>query len=218
MRSLRLALIDLIRSDRRGTVLHLQNALRVLADDLELQIGAGRLLREMGQPDRAIEVHLSVLGRPSIDERLRVDALFELALDYKSSGIFDRALDSASLLEGSPRDREATGLKLDIFQRRADWSNALFECEKYLNSFNAELSNKERERLVTARFHLLIASGRSDEARRLLPGHARLSDGHPSEAKQTDLLVCRQCGYSTRAHSWQCPGCYEWDSLIRAGS
>ncbi len=67
------------------------NALEVNSETLETHIALGNLLRKRGEVDRAIRIHQNLLARPSLP-RLQVhQAHLELARDYISAGLFDRA-------------------------------------------------------------------------------------------------------------------------------
>lgn len=103
------------------------NALEVNSETLETHIALGNLLRKRGEVDRAIRIHQNLLARPSLP-RLQVhQAHLELARDYISAGLFDRAerllLD---LVKNSPEQRRASQRHLlEIFQSERDWVRAI---------------------------------------------------------------------------------------------
>lgn len=184
----------------------LLDVIRENPDDLRLQQALGTLLRDRGEPDRAIEVRLSLLARPSLPEHFRLGALMELARDYLAAGIFDRAEQSLDLLEGSPRHAEANWLKLSILQRQRLWPEALAVADQLVRESGDE------DLLRVERFHFLMEQGESEAAARLLPDHARLTT---DDSAQIGLFVCSNCGFQARRHGWQCAGCGHWDSLSR---
>ena len=200
------ALLSLVDQQPRAAVDALLAAVRENPDALELQQAVGSLFRRVGEPDRAIEVHLSLLGRQRLPAALREACLLELARDYMDAGIMDRAQDSLELLSASPK-HAATALNLlvDLMQRQRRWADALSALDRLSQCADANPP-------AALRFHLLMELNRSEEARGLLPSHPRLSSPLAPQATGGPQ-VCVQCGFQARQPSWQCPGCRSWDSL-----
>ncbi len=103
------------------------NALEVNTETLETHIALGNLLRKRGEVDRAIRIHQNLLARPSLPRAQVHQAHLELARDYISAGLFDRAerllLD---LVKDSPEQRRASQRHLlEIFQSQREWENAI---------------------------------------------------------------------------------------------
>ncbi len=200
------ALLALVDQQPRAAVDALLAAVRENPDALELQQAVGSLFRRVGEPDRAIEVHLSLLGRQRLPAALREACLLELARDYMDAGIMDRAQDSLELLSASPvHAATALNLLVDLMQRQRRWADALSALDRLSQCADARPP-------AALRFHLLMELNRPEEARSLLPSHPRLSS--PSAPESTGgPQVCVQCGFQARQPSWQCPGCRSWDSL-----
>ena len=103
------------------------NALEVNSETLETHIALGNLLRKKGEVDRAIRIHQNLLARPSLPRTQVHQAHLELARDYISAGLLDRAerllLD---LVEESPLQRHASQRHLlDIYQSEREWQQAI---------------------------------------------------------------------------------------------
>lgn len=103
------------------------DALEVNSDTLETHIALGNLLRKRGEVDRAIRIHQNLLARPSLPRPQIHQAHLELARDYISAGLFDRAerllLD---LVKDSPEQRRASRRHLlEIFQSQREWTQAV---------------------------------------------------------------------------------------------
>ncbi len=103
------------------------NALEVNSDTLETHIALGNLLRKRGEVDRAIRIHQNLLARPSLSQEHIHLAHLELARDYVSAGLLDRAerllLD---LVEEAPEQRlVARRHLLDVYQSERDWKQAI---------------------------------------------------------------------------------------------
>ncbi len=103
------------------------NALEVNSETLETHIALGNLLRKRGEVDRAIRIHQNLLARPSLPRAQVHQAHLELARDYISAGLLDRAerllLD---LVAESPAQRRASRWHLmDIYQSEREWQQAI---------------------------------------------------------------------------------------------
>ncbi len=103
------------------------NALEVNSETLETHIALGNLLRKKGEVDRAIRIHQNLLARPSLPRHQIHQAHLELARDYISAGLLDRAerllLD---LVEESAEQRNISRFHLlEIYQSERDWQNAI---------------------------------------------------------------------------------------------
>ena len=103
------------------------NALEVNSETLETHIALGNLLRKKGEVDRAIRIHQNLLARPSLPRAQVHQAHLELARDYISAGLLDRAerllLD---LVQESPEQRRSSLRHLlEIYQSEREWSRAI---------------------------------------------------------------------------------------------
>lgn len=103
------------------------NALEVNSETLETHIALGNLLRKRGEVDRAIRIHQNLLARPSLPRSQVHQAHLELARDYISAGLLDRAerllLD---LVKESPEQRRASQrYLLEIYQSEREWPQAI---------------------------------------------------------------------------------------------
>lgn len=95
-------------------------------ETLETHFALGHLFRRRGEVDRAIRVHQNLLARPNLSEAQRHQALFSLAKDYLSAGLFDRAEKLFVELRSSPTIAEPALRNLvDIYERERDWSKAI---------------------------------------------------------------------------------------------
>jgi len=103
------------------------DALEVNSETLETHIALGNLLRRRGEVDRAIRIHQNLLARPSLPRPQVHQAHLELAKDYISAGLLDRAerllLDLKE--ESSEQRRAARQHLLEIYQSERDWEQAV---------------------------------------------------------------------------------------------
>lgn len=94
-------------------------------DSVELNFALGSMFRRKGEIDRAILIHQKLLQRNDIAAEERLDAQYELALDYLKSGLLDRAEDTLKALQGGKYARKASAQLLDIYQKEKQWEKAI---------------------------------------------------------------------------------------------
>lgn len=103
------------------------NALEVNTETLETHIALGNLLRKRGEVDRAIRIHQNLLARPSLPRAQVHQAHLELARDYISAGLLDRAerLLKDLVAESSVQRRASQWHLMDIYQSEREWQQAI---------------------------------------------------------------------------------------------
>lgn len=109
-------------------------SLEVNSDTMETHLALGSLLRKRGEVDRAIRIHQNLLARPNLGEKEMEQAQLELALDYKSSGLLDRAESLFRELQNSANiELRASALAnlVDVYQEEQEWQSAI-ECAEQL--------------------------------------------------------------------------------------
>lgn len=102
--------------------------LEVNNETLETHFALGGLLRKRGEVDRAIRIHQNLLARPSLSAQQQEQAQVELALDYRKSGLLDRAEALFTELAGSSntalRVKSLENL-VQIYQEEQEWEKAI---------------------------------------------------------------------------------------------
>jgi lipopolysaccharide biosynthesis regulator YciM len=100
--------LNLVLSRRTDEALELFVQMAKVDDDtLETHFALGHLFRRRGEVERAIRVHENLLARQNLNEGQRHQALFSLAEDYLSAGLFDRAEQLFSELRGTKSSQVA---------------------------------------------------------------------------------------------------------------
>lgn len=92
----------------------------------ETHLALGNMFRRRGEVDRAIRIHESLAHKEELAQRIRSDAMLELAQDYDSAGLLDRS-------EAQFRDLISRGFHvetafrnlLQIAERAHDWKRAI---------------------------------------------------------------------------------------------
>jgi len=111
-------------------------------ETLETHFALGHLFRRRGEIERAIRVHQNLLARPNLSEAQRHQALFALAQDYLSAGLYDRAEKLFTELRGSPTSaRAALENLVEIYERESEWNKAI-EAHRALEVLTGEKSSR----------------------------------------------------------------------------
>ena len=157
--------------------------IRVLEIDeetAETQLALGNLYRRRGEVDRAIRLHQNLVARPALTEDLRLEAHLELAQDYLSAGVLDRAEDIYRDLVGAKAHRvQALRHLLDIYEQERDWEQARSTARELAKATGTELGAVISQYLCEGALKALTL-GSKDEALELLRA-AR--EAHPACAR-----------------------------------
>lgn len=115
-----------------GAVDHFISALEVNSETLETHIALGNVLRRRGEVDRAIRIHENLLARPNLATEQRHIAHLELARDYISAGLLDRAEQLlVDLVREAPEQRDTARQHLiEIYRSERDWEKAIHEARQ----------------------------------------------------------------------------------------
>ncbi|WP_373752554.1 lipopolysaccharide assembly protein LapB [Neisseria weixii] len=118
----------------------------------DLNLTLGKLYRQRGENDKAINMHQALLESPDTVNEKRERVLFELAQNYQSAGLVDRAEQIfIGLLEGDMA-REARHRLMSIYQQDRDWAKAI-EMAQLLSH------NEQTYQFEIAQFYCEIAHG-----------------------------------------------------------
>ena len=116
----------LLDGSQDGAIDAFTKALEVNSETFDTHIALGNVLRRRGEVERAIRIHQNLLARPSLPTSQLHLAHLELARDYISAGLLDRAerllLDLVT--ESGHHQRIARRHLLEIYEAQSDWSAA----------------------------------------------------------------------------------------------
>lgn len=103
------------------------SALEVNSETLETHLTVGNLMRRKGEVESAIRIHQNLLSRPSLQRVHLHKAHLELARDFISAGLLDRAERLLEdLLDEAPELRNvARRHLLEIYQDEKEWQKAI---------------------------------------------------------------------------------------------
>lgn len=119
-------------------------------DTLELYLSLGSLLRREGEFTNAINVHQHLLGDVNLGVETHLRVQFELAQDYVSSGLLDRAeilllelIDSGAI--DNIQQRKALAKLLSIYQETREWLKAIDIADRLTEKKFSKEADKWRE-------------------------------------------------------------------------
>ncbi|CAA0078228.1 Lipopolysaccharide assembly protein B [Zhongshania aliphaticivorans] len=120
--------LNYLLSEQAGAaVMTVINELPVNIETLPTHLALGNLMRSKGEVEGAIRIHQNLLSRPSLPKDKLYQVHLELARDYISAGLFDRAerllrdvVDESTLY----RSEALTHLQ-NIYQSEKDWDQAI---------------------------------------------------------------------------------------------
>ncbi len=127
-------------------------ALEINSETIETHLALGALLRRRGKVDKAITVHQALLARPGLSQEFADSTRIQLAIDYITAGLLDRAerLLHEILNEGSAAKWEALQHLITIYQTEKEWEQAIACSEQLLD--NASFKRDAEIRNSTAHY------------------------------------------------------------------
>ncbi|MFQ5771131.1 MAG: tetratricopeptide repeat protein [bacterium] len=118
--------LNLLFSGKREQALKkLKDAVTKNSRNVDAYLKIGDILREMGQIERAINVHKYLTVRSGLKMKQQEDILHSLAKDYQAANEYDKALGVLNkVLEEDKSIVWAQEMKLRLFEQKEEWDNA----------------------------------------------------------------------------------------------
>jgi len=142
------------------------SSLDVNTDTLETHLALGKLMRRQGHVDRAIRIHQNVLARPSLAVEDQHLVHLELAKDFMSAGLLDRAemLLQEVIGESTALRSMAQHYLLEIYQDESEWQQAIGIAKSLLQSKYIRSQPEEKKYMtrLISHFHCELASQSND--------------------------------------------------------
>lgn len=109
----------------------------------ESHVALGNLFRKRGEVDKAILMHESIVGNQKLSVPEHELAQLELARDFISAGLLDRAEHNLLELVDIPRRRsEAAALLVELYERERDYPEAIKVALRYLDALGRKSMNR----------------------------------------------------------------------------
>lgn len=95
-------------------------------DTVETHLTLGSIFRRRGELERAIRLHQGLLERPKLAEPHKSLAYLELARDYLTAGVLDRAeMIFLELIANSVQEVPSLQHLLELYQQGKEWNSAI---------------------------------------------------------------------------------------------
>lgn len=142
--------------------------LEVDKETFDTHLALGNLMRRKGDVEQAIRIHQNLLARPNLPPLQLQRAQLELAHDYISAGLYDRAEKILLELVQSSEELRPTALRhlVAIYQAERDWAKAIETATRLLPRRNLFLSAPEPDPELDgaiAHFHCELAQHALDK-------------------------------------------------------
>jgi lipopolysaccharide assembly protein B len=158
-------------------------------DAVEVAQVLGNLLREVGQVERAIQVHQGLLEREDLTRAERAHVLACLGMDFRKAGFLDRATHTlAEVLDMDPKNIHALVGLQKLHEEQHQWSDA-YDVQTRLSRLRKTDDSLVLGHLQAAMGQHAAAAGDAAAAerafktalsldRRVVPAHLGLADLH----------------------------------------
>ena len=176
----------LLDGSQDGAIDAFTQALEVNSETFDTHIALGNVLRRRGEVERAIRIHQNLLARPSLPTVQLHLAHLELARDYISAGLLDRAerllVDLVS--DSGHHKRVAQRHLLEIFEAQRDWLSAQSVARELLPKRSFLKPSIQNPSEVGQPVHVLLAHYCCEQT------EIALANGDLNEARgQLDLAI-----------------------------
>lgn len=116
--------------------------LEVDKETFDTHLALGTMMRRKGNVEHAIQIHQNLLARPNLPPLQLQHAQLELARDYISAGLYDRAEKILQELVQSSEELRPVCLRhlVEIYQAERDWAKAIETATRLLPRRNFFLS------------------------------------------------------------------------------
>ncbi len=100
-------------------------AVTLNSNTVETYVVLGNLFRQKGEIERAVRIRQSIIARPNLTQPVRLQALYDLGLDYRKGGLFNRAVESfQEVLNADPSHTEANRELITLYEEMREWEKA----------------------------------------------------------------------------------------------
>jgi len=114
-----------LAQDREAAIAELSKAVTDHSASPETYFALGVLFRERGEVERAVRVHQSLLVRGDVDRRMRLEAFFQLGVDFEVAGFRRRARRAfEQVLDKDPKHGPAVRKLLALYEQEGSWEQA----------------------------------------------------------------------------------------------
>lgn len=165
----------ILANERDQAIEAFTRAVQINSETIETYVALGSLFRAKGEIDRAIRIRQSILIRQNVDQATKLQALFDLAMDYKHGGFLQRAASTfEEVIRRAPKRLDAY-LELEaLYEATREWQRA-YELQKEI----CKLSQTDKQNVLA---HLRTEQAKSE----MQSGNLDNAKGHLKKALSMD--------------------------------
>ena len=139
-------------------------AVQVNSETIETYVTLGNLFRVKGEIDRAIRIRQTILLREKVDEKTKLQALFDMGMDYKQGGFLERAISTfEEVLRRAPKWVDAYKELEGLYEATHDWQRA-YELQKEIGKLSNTNNHHIMAHLKTEQAKIEMEKGNLDSA------------------------------------------------------
>jgi lipopolysaccharide biosynthesis regulator YciM len=139
-------------------------AVTLNSETVETYVVLGNLFRQKGEIERAVRIRQSIIARPQLVPAVRLQALYDLGLDYRKGGLYNRATEAfQEVLSMDASHEESLRQLVSLYEEIRDWENA-FETLKRLDKLTRSDSRRILAHYKTERGKELMSAGQLEKA------------------------------------------------------
>ncbi len=152
-------------------------AVTLNSDTVETYVVLGNLFRQKGEIERAVRIRQSIIARPNLAPPVRLQAMYDLGLDYRKGGLFNRAVEAfQEVLNMDPQHVEACRQTVTLYEEVREWDKA-FEALKRLDKLTGQDSRAVLAHYKTEMGKEFMFAGQLDRAEEALDQAMRVHKG-----------------------------------------
>ena len=204
---------NLVDGEFQKALEKLRQTVRFDTDNIDAYIRIGDILRDKGQADRAIKIHLDLLVRPDLIDDQILSIQKSLAKDYRAYKQYKQALQACDrVLEIERQNQWCRDFQLEIFEEMQNWrgaaealkkntrfsrleKNSLLACYKVEEGIQLTKKNHEHEGRICFREAIKLDDGCISAYLELADSYVR-EDRLDSAVTSLKRLLQKNSGYS----------------------
>ena len=155
----------ILANDTDQAIEAFSRAVQINSETIETYVALGNLFRAKGEIDRAIRIRQSILLRERVDPETKLQALFDMAMDYKQGGFLQRAISTfEEVVSRAPQRLEAYEELESLCEATHDWQRA-YELQQEMRKLNHKNNNHIMAHLRTEQAKIEMEMGNLDSAK-----------------------------------------------------
>ena len=137
------------------------------SNNVKAYLHLGQVVREGGNPKKALEIHQSLLHRKNLNNYDKIQLYKNLALDYLKLDNIDKSIEySINILKIDKLDEWAINQIIELYKLKEDWKNAI-EYLKILFKIRNNIDNKRLALYKIQEGRVLLKNNKFDESRKM---------------------------------------------------